>query len=138
MDVSEEASERYINALAQAAPFRFVDRVHFLDDVRVVTELRASGMPNRFVDPEQVDTYTILEFAAQSSGLILSGRKKAGGRGVITSFTGVEQKCAKLEFPFRLESLLVEERSPLFEFKFKVHAGTKLAFVGGVGIFIHR
>jgi hypothetical protein len=139
MEVSEEASECYIDDLAQAVPFRFVDRVRFLDDSRAVTELRACVMPYRFVDLEQVDTYAILEFAAQSSGLILRGRKKEGGRGVITSFTRVERKkCEKLDFPLRLESRLVEDRRPLFEFSFQVHAGSELVFVGNVGIFIRR
>lgn len=139
MEVSEEASEGYIDGLAQAVPFRFVDRVRFLDDSRAVTELRARVMPYRFADVEQVDTYSILEFAAQSSGLILRGRKHEGGRGVITSFTGVERKTReKLRFPLRLESRLVEDRWPLFGFSFQVHEASELVFVGNVGIFIRR
>lgn len=138
MEVSEQASESFIRDLAQTAPFRFIDRVRFLDDSRAVTELRWVPLPHRFVDPEQVETYAILEFAAQSSGLILRGRKKAGGRGVITSLTGKRKTPEKLEFPLRLESCLVEERSPLFEFSFQVHAGAELVFVGTVGIFIRQ
>ncbi len=134
-----EASASYIDGLAQAVPFRFVDRVCFLDDSRAVTELQAHGRPHRFVDVEQLGTYAILEFAAQSSGLILRSRKQAGGRGVIASFRGVERKkYAKLEFPLRLESRIVEERSPLFEFSFEVHEGSQLVFVGNVGIFIRH
>jgi hypothetical protein len=138
MQLSETTSDCYIDGLAQAAPFRFVDRVCFLDDSRAVTELRACGMPRRFVAPEQVDTYTILEFAAQSSGLILRGRKEGGGRGVITSLKGERKKSGEIEFPLQLEARLVEERGPLFGFSFQVHAGSDLVFVGSVGIFIRR
>jgi len=138
MQVSETASECYIEGLTQIVPFRFVDRVHFLNDSRAVTELSARAMPYRFVAPGQVDTYAILEFAAQSSGLILRGRKKGGGRGVITSLTGERKKCGEIELPLRLESRLVEERYSLFEFSFQVHAGLELVFVGSVGIFIRH
>ena len=139
MEVSEGASDSYIEGLAQTVPFRFVDRVSFLDESRAVTELRSDIMPSRFADPQSVDTYVILEFAAQSSGLILRGRKQQGGRGVIASLSGVEhKKCGKVDFPLRLESRLVEERSPLFQFTFQVHAGSQLVFIGNVGIFIRR
>ena len=138
MEVSEQASESYIRELAQAVPFRFVDRVRFLDESRAVTELRLLALPHRFVDPEQVETYAMLEFAAQSSGMILRGRKKEGGRGVITSLSGKRKTWERLEFPLQLESCLVEARSPLFDFRFQVHAGSALVFVGTVGIFIRR
>jgi hypothetical protein len=139
MLVSEAASKRYIGGLAQTIPFRFVDRVRFLDDSRVVTDLCSRALPHRFVAPGQVDTYVILEFAAQSCGLILRGRKKSqGGRGFIASLTGERRNRGGIELPLQLDAHLVEERWARFEFRFQVHSGTELVFVGSVGIFIGR
>ena len=139
MDLCETESARLIDGLAQAPPFRFVDRVHYLEAGRVVTELREHPMPGRFVDAVRVDTYAVLEFAAQSSGLILRDRKKQGGRGVIASFRGVERKTAEeLRLPLRLESRLVDERWSLYEFEFQVHSQAELAMVGSIGIVIGR
>lgn len=138
MEVCEAESARLIDGLAQAAPFRFVDRVRYLDEVRVVTELlHGRSMPERFADAMWVDTYAVLEFAAQSSGLVLRGRKKDGSRGVIASFRGVERKIREaLRLPLRLESRLVNERWTLYEFDFQVHSGAELAVIGSVGIVI--
>src|SRR5262249_37186694 len=129
MELCEPESARLIDGLAQTAPFRFVDRVHYLDEVRVVTELlHGRCLPERFADAIEVDTYTVLEFAAQSSGLVLRGRKKEGSRGVIASFRGVEHKTRDvLHLPLRLESRLVSERWNLYEFDFQVHSGEQLA-----------
>ena len=138
MEVCETESARLIDGLAQTAPFRFVDRVRYLDDVCVVTELlQGRSMPERFADAVAVDTYAVLEFAAQSSGLVLRSRKKDGSRGVIASFRGIEQKTREaLRFPLRLESRLVSERYTLYEFDFQVHSGAQLAVTGSVGIVI--
>lgn len=138
MEVCETESARLIEGLAQTAPFRFVDRVRYLDEVRVVTELlHGRCMPERFADAILVDTYAVLEFAAQSSGLVLRGRKKPGSRGVIASFRGIEQKTREtLRFPLRLESRLVSERYTLYEFDFQVHSQAQLAVTGSVGIVI--
>lgn len=138
MQLNTEASQKYIADLAQTAPFRFIDRVSYLDDLRVVTELHLRTLPHRFVDPDEIETYAIFEFAAQSSGLILHGRKKAGGRGFITSLSGRREAHSSLEFPLQLESCLVEDSSPLFQFRFRVHDASALVFVGTVGIFIRR
>ncbi len=139
MELGEEASARCIAGLAQAAPFRFVDRVRFLDDTRVVTELHGQGLPHRFVDADEVETWTVLEFAAQSSGLVLRDRKKAGARGVIASFRGVERRSDEaLRFPLRLESTLVDDRGPLYGFDFEVHSTAGLAVVGNIVIHIGR
>ena len=138
MEVCEAESARLIDGLAQTAPFRFVDRVRYLDEVRVMTELlQGRCMPERFADSTSVDTYAVLEFAAQSSGLVLRGRKKDGSRGVIASFRGVEHKIREaLHLPLRLESRLVSERWTLYEFDFQVHSGEQLAVIGSVGIVI--
>jgi hypothetical protein len=137
MEVCEEESARYIDELAQGLPFKFVDRVRFLNEFCVVAELHGKGMPYRFADAAQVDTYAILEFAAQSSGLVLRGRKLSGRRGVISSFQDVERKKnGALHFPLRLESALVDERLSFFQFDFKVHSDSEIAVVGSISIFI--
>jgi hypothetical protein len=138
MEVCAAESSRLIDGLAQAAPFRFVDRVRYLDEVRVVTELlQGRCMPERFADATWVDTYAVLEFAAQSSGLVLRGRKKNGARGVIASFRGVERKVREaLRLPLRLESRLVNERWTSYEFDFQVYSGAELAVTGSIGIVI--
>ena len=139
MELTLDESTRCIERLAQAVPFRFVDRVRYLDQARVVTELHGYGMPGRFADTDCADAYAVLEFAAQSSGLILRGRKKEGTRGVISSFRSVEWKTRDaLGFPLSLESRLVDERWMLFEFDFTVHSGTQLAVTGNIGIVIGR
>lgn len=137
MEVSEEKSARYIDELAQKVPFKFVDRIVFLDESSVVTELHGKGLPYRFADAAQVDTFGVLEFVAQSSGLILRERKTPGRRGVISSFQNVERKQdIPLEFPLRLESQLIDERWSFFEFRFKVLSKAELAFEGNINIFI--
>jgi len=138
--ISETASQACIDGLAQTVPFRFVDRVRFLDDCRVVTEIHARAMPHRYVSPEQADTYAILEFAAQSSGLILRGMKtnRGAGRSFIRSLSGERKTHGEIEFPLQLESRLVQERWTLFEFSFQVHAGSELVFTGSVGIMMGR
>jgi hypothetical protein len=137
MEVSEQESARYIEELAQAVPFKFVDRIIFLNDSCVVTELHSRGLPHRFADATEVDTFGVLEFAAQSSGLILRERKKPGQRGVISSFQNVERKQnSALQFPLRLESQLIDERWSFFEFRFKVLSGAELAVEGNINIFI--
>ncbi|MDR2012140.1 MAG: hypothetical protein LBQ20_03680 [Rhodanobacter sp.] len=138
MEVGEAESARLIDGLAQTAPFRFVDRVRYLDEVRVVTEfLHGRCLPERFADALWVDTYAVLEFAAQSSGLVLRDRKKEGSHGVIASFRGIEHKIREaLRLPLRLESRLVSERSTLYEFDFQVYSEEQLAVIGSVGIVI--
>ncbi len=139
MELSLEDSERCIDGLAQAMPFRFVDRVHYLDETRVVTEMHGRSMPERFMDAACVDAYAVLEFVAQSSGLVLRGRKKSGARGVIASFRGVEWKTREpLRLPLRMESRLVDERWTRFEFDFRVDSEEVLAVVGSIGIVIGR
>ena len=139
MELCQAESTRLIEGLAQEKPFRFVDRVCYLDETRVVTELHGQEMPLRFVDASGVDTYAVLEFAAQSSGLLLRSRKKDGARGVIASFRGVECKNSDaLRLPLRLESQLVGERWTMFEFDFQVYGGAELALVGSIGIVIGR
>jgi hypothetical protein len=137
MEVSEEESVRCIDELAQGLPFKFVDKVCFLNESCVVTELHGRGMPYRFADTAQADTYAILEFAAQSSGLVLRNRKLSGRRGVISSFQDVQRKkSGVLYFPLRLESTLVDQRWSFFEFHFKVYSDSDIAVVGGISIFI--
>lgn len=137
MHVSEAESARLIDGLAQAVPFRFVDRVCYLGAARVVTELHERGMPLRFEDVGGGDTYMVLEYAAQSSGLILRNRKKPGSRSLIASFRGVQRKTlGPLRWPLRLESRLVGESWTLFEFDFEVYGGAELALVGSIGIVI--
>lgn len=139
MEMSLAESERCIDGLAQTAPFRFVDRVCYLDEERVVAELHGRNMPDRFVDAAGVDAYAVLEFAAQSSGLVLRGRKTNGARGVIASFRGVEWKTREpLRLPLRLESRLVDERWTRFEFDFRVYSEQVLGVVGSIGIVIGR
>lgn len=139
MELSQAQSASLIDGLAQAAPFRFIDRVCFLDDERVVTELHRQDMPQRFADADALETYAALEFAAQSSGLLLRGRKLAGARGVIASFRGIEaQSGVPLRLPLRLESRLVSARWTLFEFDFAVYVESQLALVGNIGIVIGR
>ena len=139
MELTLDESNRCIERLAQAVPFRFVDRVRYLDGAHVVTELHTQSMPERFADAASVDAYAVLEFAAQSSGLILRGRKKEGARGLIASFRSVQWKTHDaLCFPLSLESRLVDERWMLFEFDFQVHSGTELAVIGSIGIVIGR
>jgi predicted hotdog family 3-hydroxylacyl-ACP dehydratase len=135
----ENAFERYIEELAQKPPFRFVDRIVHLDESSVVTELHGWEMPGRFADAQQVEMYVVLELAAQSSGLVLRDRKKAGARGVIASFRDVERTADReLTYPLRLASRLVDERWTMFGFDFEVYSGEGLAMVGNVGIFIGR
>lgn len=139
MEMNQDESTRCIDGLAQTAPFRFVDRVLFLDETRVEAELHGRGLPDRFAEQDQADLYVILEFAAQSSGLVLRGRKNKGARGVIASFRGVENKATgPIRFPLRIESRLVDERWSMYEFDFRVHTDSELTVTGNIGIFIGR
>lgn len=136
MKLSDELSTLYIEGLAQTAPFRFVDKVLYLDETQVITELYGSDNPYKFADASQVETYVMLEYAAQSSGLILRDKKR-GQRGVIASFQQVERKSyQQVRFPVRLESRLVEERRPVYSFEFGVFAGDELMVQGTISIFI--
>ncbi len=136
MNLSPEESSYYINSLAQAAPFQFVDRVVWMSKDKVITELNSGGLPNRFTQQNYVDTYVMLEYVAQSSGLLLK-EKKDQQRGVIASFKNVERLVfTETAFPIRLESTLVEERAPMYTFYFQVFADDQVIVRGTTRIFI--
>jgi len=134
--MSKEESNLYIEGLAQAAPFKFIDRVVWMSDDKVVTELNSGGLPNRFTQQNYVDTYVMLEYVAQSSGLLLRD-KKDQKRGVIASFKKVERLVfSEAAFPIRLESILVEQRAPMYTFDFQVFADDQVIVRGTTSIFI--
>jgi hypothetical protein len=136
MQLTAEMSSSLIDGLAQTVPFRFVDRVLYLDEQRVITELYGRDQPLKFVAGTDVDTYVMLEYAAQSSGLILRAQKQ-GQRGVIASFQQVERTSLhQVQFPIRLESRLVEARKPMYSFEFAVFASEELIVQGAISIFI--
>ncbi|OIN53998.1 hypothetical protein [Pseudomonas costantinii] len=138
MHMDELESAARISALAQGIPFRFIDRVRFLDRERVITELHRQPMPGRFVDNDPIEMIALLEFAAQSSGLILRERReRPGGPGMITSFSQVQRKLlSPLQFPLYLESRLTDERHVLFDFAFEIRSAHQPAVSGNVGIYL--
>ena len=107
-----------------------------MSDDKVVTELNSGGLPNRFTQQNYVDTYVMLEYVAQSSGLLLRD-KKDQKRGVIASFKKVERLVfSEAAFPIRLESILVEQRAPMYTFDFQVFADDQVIVRGTTSIFI--
>ena len=136
MNLNAHESNNCVNGLAQTVPFRFVDRVLWMSENKITTELHQGGLPNRFTQKDQVDTYVMLEYVAQSSGLLLKDKKEQQ-RGVIASFNNVERMVFEdVDFPIRLESVLVEERAPIYTFDFKVFSDSHLIVRGTTSIFI--
>jgi len=134
--MTEYESDSYIDGLAQAVPFRFVDRVVSISNNQIVTELNAGGLPFKFTQEAHADTYVLLEYAAQSSGMLLRDKKEKQ-RGVIASFKKVERFVYEpVSFPIRLESELVEQRHPMYTFDFQTFSNNELIVRGTTSIYI--
>ena len=88
-----------IDGLSQQAPFRYVDRIISISDESVEAELTASILPDRFVATAVVDTYVMLEFAAQASGLILSKKKI---KEALFQALIILKECYSMRFIFQL------------------------------------
>jgi len=124
-----------IDGLSQQAPFRYVDRIISISDESVEAELTASILPDRFVATAVVDTYVMLEFAAQASGLILS--KKKNQRGLVSSFNNIERVLFnEIHFPISIRSSLISARAPFYIFRFGIYVNNTLVFKGEVSIFL--
>jgi hypothetical protein len=134
--LTEDESNICINGLAQHMPFRFVDRVLTLSPTHIVTELQQGQLSFKFIQGDEIDTYVMLEYAAQSSGMLLRDKKEKQ-RGVIASFNKVERFVyTPVAFPIRLESTLMEQRHPMYTFDFKVLSNDELIVKGTTSIFI--
>lgn len=125
-----------VASLAQHPPFRMVDRIVTMNECTVTTALEAITSTPRFVHTSRINTYVMLEMAAQTSGLLISHAKKKG-RGVISSFEDIKRHVYKdVQYPIQLCSKIVGERPPFYTFEFQVKSNETLVLTGIVTIFV--